>query len=126
MAKDSLDEWIYYFKNNRIPDSFKAQGLSEARKRLQLDKLSDADRASYIRHIDQWRYATGTLTSAEERGEARGMVIGKAEGLAEGEEERQRLAASLEEAKEAIAKQGEETKRLMARLAELETANPKS
>jgi oligoribonuclease NrnB/cAMP/cGMP phosphodiesterase (DHH superfamily) len=132
VAKDSLDEWIYYFKNNRIPDSFKAQGLSEARKRLQLDKLSDAERASYIRHIDQWRYESSTLISAEEKGEIRGEAKGLAKGLAEGEgerqklaqriaqgeEERQKLAQSLEEAMAAIAKKDEETKQLIAKLAE--------
>lgn len=31
IAKDSLDQWIYYFKNNEIKDEFTARGISMAR-----------------------------------------------------------------------------------------------
>ncbi|MDR2361577.1 MAG: hypothetical protein LBD91_02495, partial [Prevotellaceae bacterium] len=34
IAKDTLDEWIYYLKNNKIEDDFKAKGLSQARELL--------------------------------------------------------------------------------------------
>ncbi len=34
LAKDNLDEWIYFSKNSEIKDSFKAQGLQEASEKL--------------------------------------------------------------------------------------------
>jgi predicted transposase/invertase (TIGR01784 family) len=81
VAKDSLDEWIYYLKNNAIPDEFTARGLSEAREVLQLDSLSENDRQAYIHHVDQMVFERGVLETSRAEGEAKG----KAEGLAEGE-----------------------------------------
>ncbi|MDR1103564.1 MAG: Rpn family recombination-promoting nuclease/putative transposase, partial [Tannerella sp.] len=34
VAKDTLDEWIYFFKHNVIKDEFKAKGLNKAREAL--------------------------------------------------------------------------------------------
>lgn len=30
-AKNTLDEWIYFLKNEEVPDDFSARGLKEAR-----------------------------------------------------------------------------------------------
>ena len=49
-AKNSLDEWIYYLKNDEIKDEFKAKGLAEAKELLKLDKLSDKERVAYKRY----------------------------------------------------------------------------
>lgn len=55
-AKDTLDEWIYYLKNNEIKDDFKAQGINVARELLRVDNLSEDERRSYERHIENLRY----------------------------------------------------------------------
>lgn len=39
-TKDSLDEWIYFLKNSEINDNFSAQGLPEAKDRLQEEHLA--------------------------------------------------------------------------------------
>lgn len=39
-TKDSLDEWIYFLKNSEIKDNFSAQGLPEAKDRLQEEHLA--------------------------------------------------------------------------------------
>jgi len=44
VAKNSLDEWIYYLKNDAIPDEFTAPGLEEAKKRLRYDTLSEQEK----------------------------------------------------------------------------------
>lgn len=56
VAKDTLDEWIYYLKNNEIPEEFKAKGLSQAREILKMDNLTESERAQYIRHLENLSY----------------------------------------------------------------------
>jgi predicted transposase/invertase (TIGR01784 family) len=56
VAKDTLDEWIYYLKNNEIKDDFKAQGISVARELLRVDNLSDDEKIAYQKHIEDLRY----------------------------------------------------------------------
>jgi len=56
IATDSLDEWIYYLKNNEIPDEFKAKGLEQAKSILKIDKLSKAEQSLYKQHLEDLRY----------------------------------------------------------------------
>ncbi len=49
-AKDRLDEWIYFLKNEEIEPEFKAKGLKEAEERLSVLKLSKKERAIYERY----------------------------------------------------------------------------
>ena len=44
IAKDSLDEWIYFLKNEEIRDEFSAKGLKKAKQELDIMKLSDKER----------------------------------------------------------------------------------
>ena len=83
-AKNSLDEWIYYFKNNDIPDDFTAPGLSEVRKRLKYDKLSEQEKRDYELHLEQTQYERNTIDTALMKGEAKGLAKGLTKGLAKG------------------------------------------
>jgi predicted transposase/invertase (TIGR01784 family) len=56
IAKDTLDEWIYYLKNNEIKDGFTAKGISKARELWRLDTLSDDEQKKYQRHLEDLRY----------------------------------------------------------------------
>jgi predicted transposase/invertase (TIGR01784 family) len=56
VAKNTLDEWIYYLKNNDIKDSFTARGIEKAKELWRIDQLSDEDRKSYYKHIENLRY----------------------------------------------------------------------
>ena len=85
VAKDSLDEWIYYFKNNTIPAEFSAPGLDEVRELLRYDQLSEKDRLDYDHHLKQRVYEQSSIDTAVRKGEAKGHKKGKAEGLVEGE-----------------------------------------
>jgi predicted transposase/invertase (TIGR01784 family) len=82
-AKDSLDEWMYYLKNNAIPQNFTAPGLAEAREQLQYDSLSDAEKRSYDRHLDQQLYEQNVIDDSYDLGKFEGRAEGKAEGKAE-------------------------------------------
>jgi predicted transposase/invertase (TIGR01784 family) len=83
-AKDSLDEWMYYLKNNSIPQSFTARGLAEVRKQLQYDSLSEAEKRSYDSHLDQWRYEQNVIEDSFDLGKFEGLEEGKVIGMEEG------------------------------------------
>jgi len=55
-AKSTLDEWIYYLKNDEIKDDFKAKGLEEAKELLKIDKLNEEDRRAYKRYWENKSY----------------------------------------------------------------------
>jgi predicted transposase/invertase (TIGR01784 family) len=89
IAKNTLDEWIYYLKNNKIRDDFTAQGLAKARQVLALDQLSDAEKKQYWRHIEDNRIRNSEIVTAytdgEIKGKEKGLVEGEAIGLEKGE-----------------------------------------
>ncbi|MDR1584124.1 MAG: Rpn family recombination-promoting nuclease/putative transposase [Prevotellaceae bacterium] len=49
VAKDTLDEWIYFLKHDRIEDGFKAKGLLKAREVLDYNRLTPEQKAEYDR-----------------------------------------------------------------------------
>ena len=63
IAKDSLDEWIYYLKNNEIKDEFHARGIDRARDLWRMDKLSYEDQRNYDRHLEDLRYGASMAWS---------------------------------------------------------------
>ena len=44
IARDTLDEWIYFLKKDEIKDEFHAKGLKEAKRELDIMKLSEEER----------------------------------------------------------------------------------
>ena len=95
VAKNSLDEWIYYLKNNEIPDNFTAPGLNEARKRLNYDNLSEREKRDYEQHLEQTLYERNSIDTAVRKGLAKGEAKGLAKGLSKGKAERERLKVKL-------------------------------
>ncbi|MCE7979641.1 MAG: Rpn family recombination-promoting nuclease/putative transposase [Caldilinea sp. CFX5] len=49
VVKSALDEWIYFFKHSTILDEFRAKHIQTAREKLDLMKMSAADRQAYER-----------------------------------------------------------------------------
>lgn len=60
-AKSTLDEWIYYLKNDEIKDDFRAKGLAEAKEILKIDKLNEEERNAYKRYWENKSYEAGIL-----------------------------------------------------------------
>jgi len=87
VAKDSLDEWIYYLKNTEIPDHFKARGLKEAREQLLYDNLSEEEKRAYDHHIKQTRYEQNVIDDSYDSGLHTGLETGRKEGREEGRKE---------------------------------------
>lgn len=63
VAKDTLDEWIYFLKNNRIEDSFQAKGLEKAKEQLRVDNMTPDERMAYDEYIEDKRVLVSVLTS---------------------------------------------------------------
>ena len=65
-----------------------ASGLREARERLRVDKLSDAEQKEYERHMEALRYQRSVIQTGwiegKAEGKAEGIKEGKAEGIKEG------------------------------------------
>ena len=67
IAKDTLDEWIYFLKNSEVKDEFKAKGLKEAGEVLDYMRLPKDDQFSYNRYLDYLHYkASEILTIKDE------------------------------------------------------------
>ena len=84
VAKDSLDEWIYFLKKDEIKDEFKAKGLKEAKKQLDILQLSSEERKEYESYIEHQRYERSLIVSNYKVGEIKGKAEGKIEGKIEG------------------------------------------
>lgn len=92
-ALTPLDEWIAFLKTGKIDDAAKAPGLAEARERLQFSTLTKADKAAYLRNVEDLRVQRSVMDTAIREGKAEGRAEGRAEGKAEGREEEQRNIA---------------------------------
>ncbi|SFC99226.1 conserved hypothetical protein (putative transposase or invertase) [Flexibacter flexilis DSM 6793] len=52
VAKDTLDEWVYFLKNSEVKDEFRAKGLSEAKEVLDIMRLDKEQQYGYSRYLD--------------------------------------------------------------------------
>ena len=73
IAENTLDEWIYYLKNNRIEDHFTAQGIDRAREVLLFDNLTNAEKEQYLRAIDNKLLSDDAYNTAKLEGKIEGL-----------------------------------------------------
>jgi len=76
VAKDTLDEWIYFLKNEQIKDDFTAKGLKQAQQILDVLKMDEQERQAYEYHQQQLHREASLYEST--------YVLGKMEGIEEG------------------------------------------
>ncbi|HAE40305.1 MAG TPA: hypothetical protein DCG57_16970 [Candidatus Riflebacteria bacterium] len=81
VARNTLDEWIYFLKNEEIKPGFKAKGLLQAKDRLDIMKLSDAERLAYSRYSDDLHYQASMVESSYGIGRINGIEEGIATGI---------------------------------------------
>ncbi len=66
-VKDKLDEWIYFFKTGEVLESFTADGLAEAKVKLDKMKLSPEERKEYEAYVERLRkIASRQITDIED------------------------------------------------------------
>lgn len=49
VAKNTLDEWVYFLKNSEVKDNFKAKGLDKAKEKLRYESLTEEEKKMYER-----------------------------------------------------------------------------
>lgn len=83
-SKVPLEQWIYFLNTADIPHDATAPGLDEARHKLQLEKMTHAEREAYYRHLDNLVILRDNITTAYEEGKMEGLAEVRAERRAEG------------------------------------------
>ena len=73
-SKVPLEQWIYFLNTGNIPADATAPGLSEAREKLQLVRMSKAELNAYYHHLDNVVILRDNIVTA--RGRAEGINIG--------------------------------------------------
>ncbi len=53
IANNTIDEWIYFFKNSEIKDEFRAKGLAEAREKLKTINMDKEQLSDYQHYLDK-------------------------------------------------------------------------
>ena len=76
IAKDTLDEWIYFLKNETIEENFTAKGLKQAQETLDVLKMTEQERLDYEWHQKELHHEASLYQST--------FVLGKLEGIDEG------------------------------------------
>ena len=85
IAKDTLDEWIYFLKNSEVKDEFKAKGLKEAGEVLDIMRLPKEEEYGYNRYLDSLSLKASEIftlqTEAIFKVKEKIAIIGIQEGL---------------------------------------------
>lgn len=68
VAKDTLDEWIYFFKKEEIKSEFKAKGIQKAREKFDIMKLSEQERKAYQAYLEGLSYQASMYESTYKLG----------------------------------------------------------
>lgn len=76
VAKNTLDEWIYFLKNEEVKDNFRAKGLSEAKVKLDSFKLPEQEREDYDKFVENLRYRESMTESSFNTGKIEGKIEG--------------------------------------------------
>ena len=84
VAKDTLDEWVRFLKSQEIKEGTQAKGLREAKDKLDMLHLTEAERREYDRYIANWRDDFGVVVGNYNKGKYDGIKVGKEQGIKEG------------------------------------------
>ena len=80
IATTSLDEWIYFLKNEEIKDEFKAKGIQKAKESFSILRMSAEELIAYNRYQDGLRYEASLIESNYGLGRMEGREEGRVEG----------------------------------------------
>ena len=66
VAKDTLDEWVYFLKNSEVKDNFKAKGLDKAKEKLRYESLTEEEKKMYDRFQENRRIENSVSYTAKQ------------------------------------------------------------
>jgi predicted transposase/invertase (TIGR01784 family) len=98
IAKDTLDEWIYFLKNEEIKENFPAKGLKEAEEKFNIMKLPEDEQKAYEHYQDDLHYQASMYESSYGDGYRKGEAKGEARGKAERVELTKKMVTNMTKA----------------------------
>jgi len=73
---NALDEWIYFFKNSKVLNEFRAKNIQTAREKLKLIEMDEDEHLAYEKFlINRAKYQGDVLSAKEEGREKRDIQI---------------------------------------------------
>ena len=66
IAKNTLDEWVYFLKNSEVKDDFHAKGLDKAKEKLRYESLTEEDKKMYDRFQENRRIEKSVSYTAKQ------------------------------------------------------------
>lgn len=87
VAKNSLEEWVYYLNTGDVPQGAKAPGMEEVKEQLTIDRMNKMERNAYYKHLDNIVILRDNIYTEREEGRLEGRAEGREEGRAEGRAE---------------------------------------
>ncbi len=87
VAKNSLEEWVYYLNTGDVPQGAKAPGMEEVKEQLTIDRMNKMEREAYYKHLDNIVILRDNIYTEREEGRAEGRAEGREEGREEGRAE---------------------------------------
>ncbi len=84
MATTSLDEWIYFLKNEEIKDEFKAKGIQKAKESFSLLRMTDEELRAYNSYQDSLRDQASYVETNYDFARMEGKEEGIGEGIRQG------------------------------------------
>lgn len=75
VAKDTLDQWIYFLKNEDVKEDFRAKGLDKAKEVLDYLKCSEQERREYEAYKESLHYQASMYESNYGLGKLEGIYL---------------------------------------------------
>ncbi len=93
VAKNSLEEWVYYLNTGDVPKGAKAPGMEEVKEQLTIDRMNKMERDAYYKHLDNIVILRDNIFTEREEGRLEGRAEGREEGRMEGRMEERKANA---------------------------------
>jgi predicted transposase/invertase (TIGR01784 family) len=126
VALNTLDEWIYFFKHDKVKEGSKAQGLLKAQELLDYNRLSPAEKAEYdyiqkLRSRDRSEYQTAIDTGKlNAKLEYDGVIAEKDKAIEQKDKTIEQKDKAIEQKDKTIEEQTKEMQEMKEKLAEME------
>lgn len=77
VAKNSLEEWVYYLNTGDVPKGAKAPGMEEVKEQLTIDRMNKSERSAYYKHLDNIVILRDNIYTEREEGRLEGRAEGE-------------------------------------------------
>lgn len=96
VAKNSLEEWVYYLNTGDVPKGAKAPGMEEVKEQLTIDKMNKSERSAYYKHLDNIVILRDNIYTEREEGRLEGRAEGRIAERKENARKMKRLGLPVE------------------------------